>query len=184
MICALHSIKAPRNTIQVSQDLERPLKQCSFDTVLCTMSSLLSAYLEQRLSSNSSVDPDSHSKSESSARRNGSPVHRGKFVNAMRKMYRPLGFHKAYNSHHVCTSRLDLHMVLTNAVVIFAGAMLGFVLACFSYLNVTVMQQEASRQHFSRRIVSLPRGHYRVGKSCTWALAFQLDFWQFGNSFQ
>ncbi|KAL2071974.1 hypothetical protein VTL71DRAFT_11317 [Oculimacula yallundae] len=73
----------------------------------------------------------------------------GMFVRAMRKVYRPLGFQKGYNFP---------------LFVIFGGAMLGFTLARFSYLNIggdalsSYKSGSAPGEWYSYR-----EGHYRIG---------------------
>ncbi|KAF8848812.1 hypothetical protein BDZ45DRAFT_753438 [Acephala macrosclerotiorum] len=48
--------------------------------------------------------------------------YRGKFIKSMSKIYHPFGFKKGYNF---------------SLFIIFSGAMHGFILARFPYLNVT-----------------------------------------------
>ncbi|XMA13781.1 hypothetical protein WAI453_006572 [Rhynchosporium graminicola] len=73
----------------------------------------------------------------------------GKFVTAMRKLYRPLGFQKGYNFP---------------LFIIFGGAMLGFTLARFSYMNIggdassSYKSGSAPGEWYYAR-----SGHYRFG---------------------
>ncbi|PVH72991.1 hypothetical protein DL98DRAFT_432153 [Cadophora sp. DSE1049] len=73
----------------------------------------------------------------------------GKFVTAMRKVYRPLGFQKGYNFP---------------LFVIFGGAMLGFTIARFPYLNIGGSASTSFKEGSSPgEWYNYRSGHYRIG---------------------
>ncbi|KAH6721658.1 hypothetical protein BKA61DRAFT_538299 [Leptodontidium sp. MPI-SDFR-AT-0119] len=80
----------------------------------------------------------------------GSPPHEaGKFVSAMRKVYKPLGFQKGYNFP---------------LFIIFGGAMLGFTLARLSYLNIGGSASSSFKNGSSPgEWYNYHSGHYRIG---------------------
>ncbi|KAI9844085.1 MAG: hypothetical protein M1837_005798 [Sclerophora amabilis] len=113
-----------------------------------------------------SLAPAEMSESSDSSQRPSRPT--SKFVRTMRKVYRPLGFAKGYNFP---------------LFVIFAGALMGFVLARFSYLNVSgdapssFASGGAPGEWYHYR-----NGHYRIGITMHLAACLPAGFlvvWQF-----
>ncbi|KAK0106178.1 hypothetical protein ONS96_003824 [Cadophora gregata f. sp. sojae] len=100
--------------------------------------------------SSSGITMTSKSHDQVSSTPSNSPTRKaGKFVTAVRKVYRPLGFQKGYNFP---------------LFIIFGGAMLGFTLARFSYLNIggssssSFKNGSAPGEWYNYR-----SSHYRIG---------------------
>ncbi|TVY65573.1 hypothetical protein LSUE1_G009294 [Lachnellula suecica] len=97
-----------------------------------------------------------------------SPQHTSTFVRAMRRVYRPLGFQKGYNFP---------------LFIIFAGAMLGFVLARLSYLNIGGSASSSFASGASPgEWFHYHEGLYRVGITLHLASCLPMGFlmiWQF-----
>ncbi|KAK0101807.1 hypothetical protein ONS95_006957 [Cadophora gregata] len=115
--------------------------------------------------SSSGITMTSKSHDQVSSTPSNSPTRKaGKFVTAVRKVYRPLGFQKGYNFPLCKSSPQQTIQMLTKSVIIFGGAMLGFTLARFSYLNIggssssSFKNGSAPGEWYNYR-----SSHYRIG---------------------
>ncbi|KAI9668895.1 MAG: hypothetical protein M1831_000965 [Alyxoria varia] len=108
-------------------------------------------------------DPQSQNDGPKSNQHDEDPAPSG-FVSAMRKVYRPLGFHKGYNFP---------------LFIIMAGAMFGFTLARLQYLDVGGIYKEGS---LPGEWYWFKGGHFRIGITMHLACVLPAGFlmvWQF-----